>query len=91
MEDGEDAKTQSGNSDAPDSCAAGFWYADNRVMTGTLLDENNTDPNTQQWVEVDGVRQNIVRVKYSKKKVRVKANRSTLIQKCLDLAFISYS
>lgn len=62
------------SSSSIDSCTSGFWYSDNKVLTGTLIN-NGTPPyasgHQPQFIEKDGVRQNIVAVKYSKKKVRL--------------------
>uniref|UniRef100_A0A914ED35 Uncharacterized protein n=1 Tax=Acrobeloides nanus TaxID=290746 RepID=A0A914ED35_9BILA len=64
--------TQASN---PDGCRNGFWYGDNKVMAGTLLNnDNSTTPTTdyakvQQFIETNGMRQRMVTVKYSKKRI----------------------
>jgi hypothetical protein len=52
------------------ACNQAYRYDNSKVLTGTLLDDNSTTPYFgSQTIEANGVKQKIVTVKYSKKKV----------------------
>uniref|UniRef100_A0A914DNB4 Uncharacterized protein n=1 Tax=Acrobeloides nanus TaxID=290746 RepID=A0A914DNB4_9BILA len=63
------SETTTSNFVQPDTCTSGFWYSNNKIMTGTVLSKNMSMSNGMQFVEVGGRRQTIVTFKYSKKKI----------------------
>uniref|UniRef100_A0A914C452 Uncharacterized protein n=1 Tax=Acrobeloides nanus TaxID=290746 RepID=A0A914C452_9BILA len=72
LQNSDDSISSNTQSSSTDRCTNGFWYGDNKVMTGSLLNNASTTDSyakIQQFTEVNGERQRIVTVKYSKKKI----------------------